>query len=71
MRKVLLSEELTSRSKKPEPISVSTPEEDKDNEGDIIIKDLVNVTIIYSAKVNTLLKFRRETGKLKEFIIKL
>ena len=50
---------------------VSTLEEDKDNEGDIIIKDLVNITIIYSAKVNTLLKFRGEVGKLKEFIAKL
>ena len=50
---------------------VSTLEEDKDNEGDIIIKDLVNITIIRSVKVNTLLKFRGEVGKLKEFITKL
>ena len=50
---------------------VSTPEEDKDNEGDVIIKDPVNVTIIYSVKVNTPPKFRGEVGKLKEFITKL
>ena len=50
---------------------VSTPEEDKDNKGDVIIKDLVNITIIYSIKVNTLPKFRGEVGKLKEFITKL
>ena len=50
---------------------VSTLEEDKDNEGDIIIKDLVNITIIRSAKVNTLPKFKGEVRKLKEFIIKL
>ena len=50
---------------------VSTLEEDEDNEGDVIIKDLVNVTIIRSVKVNTLLKFRGEVGKLKEFITKL
>ena len=50
---------------------VSTLEEDKNNEGDIIIKDPVNVTIICSAKVNTLPKFRGEVGKLKEFITKL
>ena len=68
-RKVLSLEELALRSKKPEPILVNTPEED--NKGDVIIKDLVNVTIIYSAKVNTLPKFRGEVGKLKEFIIKL
>ena len=70
-RRVLLPKELASKSKKPEPVLVSTPEEDKDKEGDIIIKDLVNVTIIYSAKVNTLLKFKGEIGKLKEFITKL
>ena len=34
-------------------------------------KDPVNITIICSAKVNTLPKFRGEVGKLKEFIIKL
>ena len=70
-RKVLSPEELASKLKKPEPVLISTPEEDKDNEGDVIIKDLVNVTIIRSAKVNTLPKFRGEIGKLKEFIIKL
>ena len=70
-RRVLLPEELTLRLKKPEPVLVSTPEEDKDNEGDVIIKDLVNITIIRSIKVNTLLKFRGEVGKLKEFITKL
>ena len=70
-RRVLLLEELTSKSKKPELILVSTLEEDKNNEGDVIIKDLVNVTITRSVKVNTLLKFRGEVGKLKEFIIKL
>ena len=70
-RRVLLLKELASRSKKPEPVLVSTLEEDKDNEGDIIIKDLVNITIIYSAEVNTLPKFRGEVGKLKEFITKL
>ena len=64
-------EELALRSKKPELVLVSTPEEDKDNEGDVIIKDLVNVTIIRSAKVNTLPKFRGEIRKLKEFITKL
>ena len=69
MRRVLSLEELASRSKKPEPVLVSTLEED--NEGDVIIKDLVNVTIIHSIKVNTLPKFRGEIGKLKEFIIKL
>ena len=70
-RRVLSLEELASRSKKPEPVLVSTPEEDKDNERDVIIKDLVNVTIIYSAKVNTPPKFRGEVRKLKEFITKL
>ena len=50
---------------------VSTLEEDKDNKGDVIIKDLVNVTITRSAKVNTLPKFRGEVRKLKEFITKL
>ena len=71
MRRVLSLGELASRLKKPEPVLVSTLEEDEDNEGDIIIKDLVNVTIIRSAKVNTLPKFRGEIGKLKEFIAKL
>ena len=70
-RRVLLLEELASRLKKPEPVLVSTLEEDKDNEGDVIIKDLVNITIIRSVKVNTPPKFRGETGKLKEFITKL
>ena len=70
-RRVLLPEELALRLKKPEPILVSTLEEDKDNKGDIIIKDLVNIIIIYSVKVNTLPKFRGEVGKLKEFITKL
>ena len=70
-RRVLLLEELASRFKKPEPILVSTLEEDEDNEGDIIIKDPVNITIIRSAKVNTLPKFKGEVGKLKEFITKL
>ena len=70
-RKVLSPEELASRLKKPEPVLVSTLEEDKNNEGDVIIKDPVNVTIIRSTKVNTLPKFRGEIGKLKEFIIKL
>ena len=71
MRRVLLLEELASKSKKPELVLVSTLEEDKDNEGDIIIKDLVNITIICSVKVNTLPKFKGEVGKLKEFITKL
>ena len=44
---------------------VSTLEEDKDNKGDITIKDLINVTIIRSAKVNTPPKFKGEVGKLK------
>ena len=70
-RRVLLLEELALRLKKPEPILVSTLEEDKDNEGDITIRDLVNITIIYSAKVNTLPKFKGEVRKLKEFITKL
>ena len=70
-RRVLLPKELASKSKKPEPVLISTPEEDKDNEGDIIIKDPVNITIIRSAKVNTPPKFRGEIGKLKEFITKL
>ena len=70
-RRVLLPKELASRLKKPELVLVNTLEEDKNNEGDIIIKDLVNVTIIRSAKVNTPLKFKGEVGKLKEFIIKL
>ena len=70
-RRVLLLEELASKSKKPEPVLVSTLEEDEDNEGDIIIKDLVNITIIRSIKVNTLPRFRVEVGKLKEFITKL
>ena len=70
-RKVLSQEELTSRLKKPEPVLVNTLEEDKDNEGDIIIKDPINITIIRSAKVNTLPKFRGEIRKLKEFITKL
>ena len=70
-RRVLLLEELALRLKKPEPILVSTLEEDKDNEGDITIKDPVNIIITRSAKVNTLLKFRGEIGKLKEFITKL
>ena len=50
---------------------VSTLEEDEDNEGDVTIKDLVNITITHSAKVNTPPKFRGEVGKLKEFITKL
>ena len=36
-----------------------------------MIKDLVNVTIIRSVKVNTPPKFKGEVGKLKEFITKL
>ena len=71
MRKVPSLEELASRLRKPELVLVSTPEEDKDNKGDITIKDLINVTIIRSVKVNTLLKFRGKIGKLKEFITKL
>ena len=70
-RRVLSPEELALRLKKPEPVLVSTPEEDKDNEGNVTIKDPVNVTIICSAKVNTPPKFRGEVGKLKEFITKL
>ena len=70
-RRVLLLKELALRLKKPELVLVSTLEEDEDNEGDVIIKDLVNITIIRSAKVNTLPKFRGEVGKLKEFITKL
>ena len=70
-RKVLSPEELASKLKKPELVLVSTLEEDKDNEGDVTIKDLVNVTIIRSVKVNTLPKFRGEIRKLKEFITKL
>ena len=70
-RKVLFPEELASKLKKPEPVLVSTLEEDKDNKGDVTIKDLINVTIIYSVKVNTLPKFKGEIGKLKEFITKL
>ena len=46
-RRVLLLEELTLRLKKPEPILVSTLEEDKNNKGDIIIKDLINIIIPY------------------------
>ena len=69
MRRVLLLEELALRLKKPELILVSTLEED--NKGYVTMKDLVNVTIIRSAKVNTLPKFRGEVGKLKEFITKL
>ena len=68
-RRVLLPEELALKSKKPELVLISTLEED--NEGDVIIKDLVNVTIIRSAKVNTPPKFRGEVGKPKEFITKL
>ena len=71
LRRVLLLEELALRLKKPEPVLVSTLEEDKNNKGDVTIKDLVNVTIIRSAKVNTLPKFRKEVRKLKEFITKL
>ena len=71
MRRILLLEELASRSKKPEPVLVSTLEEDKDNKGDVTIKNPVNVTIIRSAKVNTLPKFKGEIRKLKEFITKL
>ena len=70
-RKVLSPEELASKLKKLELVPVSTLEENKNNEGDVIIKDLVNVTIIRSIKVNTLPKFRGEIGKLKEFITKL
>ena len=70
-RRVLLLEELASKSKKPELVPVSTLEENKDNEGDVTIKDLVNITIIRSIKVNTLPKFKGEVGKLKEFITKL
>ena len=40
-RRVLLLEELASRSKKPELVLVSTLEEDKNNEGNIIIEILV------------------------------
>ena len=59
-----------------EPVLVSTPEEDNkedalNTKGDTQIRDLVNVTIARLAKVNTLPKFRGETGKLKEFITKL
>ena len=50
---------------------VSTLEEDKNSKGNIIIKDLINITIIRSVKANTLPKFRGEVGKLKEFITKL
>ena len=71
MRRVLLLEELALKLKKPELILVNTLEEDKNNEGDITIKDLVNIIIIRFAKVNTLLKFRGEVRKLKEFITKL
>ena len=70
-RRVLSPKELTLRLKKPELMLVNTLKEDEDNEGDIIIKDLVNVIIIRSAKVNTLPKFRGEVRKLKEFITKL
>ena len=70
-RRVLLLKELASRLKKPELLLVNTLEEDKDNKGDITIKDLINITIIRSAKVNTPPKFKGEVGKLKEFIIKL
>ena len=70
-RKVLSQGELASKLKKPEPILVSTIEEDKNNKGDIIIKDLINIIIIRSVKVNTLPNFRGEVGKLKEFIAKL
>ena len=70
-RKVPSPEELASRLKKPEPVLVSTLEEDENDKGDVIIKDLVNITIIRSIKVNTLPKFRGEIGKLKEFITKL
>ena len=55
-RRVLLPKELALKLKKPELVLISTLEEDKDNEGDVIIKDLVNVTITCSAKVNTPLK---------------
>ena len=68
-RRVLSLKELALRLKKPELVLISTLEED--NEGDVIIKDLVNVTIIRSIKVNTLPKFRGEIRKLKEFIMKL
>ena len=71
MRRILLLEELALRLKKPELVLVSTLEEDKDNKGDVTIKDLVNITITRSAKVNTLPKFRGEIRKLKEFITKL
>ena len=71
MRKVPSPEELASRLKKPELVLVSTLEENKDNKRDVIIKDLVNVTIIRSIKVNTPPKFRGEIRKLKEFITKL
>ena len=71
LRKVPLPEELALRLKKPEPVLVNTLEEDKDSEGDVTIKELVNVIIIRSVKVNTLPKFRGEIGKLKEFIAKL
>ena len=69
-RRVLSPKELALKSKKPEPALISTLEEE-DNKGDVTIKDLVNVTIIRSIKVNTLPKFRGEVGKLKEFITKL
>ena len=35
------------------------------------MRDLVNIIITRSVKVNTLPKFRGEIGKLKEFITKL
>ena len=71
LRKVPSPEELALRLKKPELVPVSTLEEDKNNKGNVTIKDLVNVTIIRSVKVNTLPKFIGEVGKLKEFITKL
>ena len=62
--------------REPELVPISTPEENNkedalDIKGDTQIRDLVNVTIMCLAKVNTLPKFRGETGKLKEFITKL
>ena len=61
--------------KEPEPVLINAPEEDKDreedNNKDVLIKDLINITITYLAKVNTLPKFRGEVGKLIEFITKL
>ena len=55
-RKVPQLREPALQLREPGPALVSTP--DKDDDRDVTMRDPVNIIIIYSAKVNTLPKFR-------------